>query len=142
MWKKEYTFVADQVTAKQVWQVWSDVANWSTWSRGVESAWWIAPYSELKTGARLYMKIKGGPKIKLFITEATPYTTFVDCTKFFGAQLYNRHDLQEENGSLQIKITIAIVGPLAWLWRKLIAETVAKNTPQQTQDLIAMARTK
>lgn len=49
------------------------------------------------------MKIKGGPKFKLFIAEAKPYTTFIDCIKFWGAQLYNSHKLQEVEGGLQIQ---------------------------------------
>lgn len=142
MWKSEYKIVADHVTAQQIWQVWSEIENWPSWSRGVEFARWIPPHSEFKTGAILYMKIKGGPKFKLYITEAKPYTTFIDCTKFWGAQLYNSHELQEVEGGLQINITITIVGPLAWLWSKLIGDRVAKTTPQQTQDLIAMAKTK
>lgn len=142
MWKKEYKIIVNDVTAKQIWQVWSEIENWPTWSRGVESAEWIPPHSEFKTGAVLDMKIKGGPKFKLYITEAKPYTTFIDCTKFWGAQLYNSHELRESDGSLQIDITTTITGPLAWLWCKLIGDRVAKNHPQQTQDLIAMAKTK
>ena len=117
MWKKEHKVIVSDVTAKQVWQVWSEIENWPKWDSSLESCWWIAPYSEFKAGAVLYMKVKGAPKFKIFISEAKPYQTFICYTQFIGARLYSIHELQEGEGALQISLTTTISGPLAWLWR-------------------------
>ncbi len=142
MWKKEHTTIAKGVAAQQIWQVWSDIENWPKWDSSLESCWWIAPHTEFKTGSVLYLKVNGGPKFKIFITEATPYATFICYTQFFGARMYSTHELLEVASGLQISLTTTIMGPLAWLWRKLVGENVAKITAQQTQNLIAMAKTK
>ena len=41
--------------------------------------------------------------------------------------------------ALEIRATMRIEGPLALLWRKLVAEGVAKGMPAQTEQLVEKA---
>lgn len=142
MWKKEHKVIAKDVTAQQIWQVWSDIKNWPKWDSGLEACWWLTPHTELKPGAIFNLKIKNGPKFKIFITEAKPYKAFIDYTQFFLARMYDTHELKETADGLEITNTISMTGPLAWVWRKLVGENVAAGISKQTQNLIEIARTK
>ena len=142
MWKKEHKVIVKDVTAQQIWQVWSDIENWPQWDSGLEACWWCTPKAEFKSGSTFNLKIKGGPTFKIFIADATPYKTFIDYTQFFLARMYDTHELKETAEGLEITNTTTMTGPLAWLWRKLVGEGVAKSIPQQTEHLIAMAKTK
>jgi hypothetical protein len=40
---------------------------------------------------------------------------------------------------LEIRNTTRVEGPLAWVWRKVVAEGVADSLPEQTSRLVARA---
>ena len=65
-----------------------------------------------------------------------PGAVFVDVTRFPLARMIDSHELIEHGDELEIKSTITLEGPLAFLWRKLVGEGVAKGLPEQTRRLI------
>lgn len=142
MWKKEHKTIVAGVTAEQVWRVWTDIKHWPTWDSSLISCSWITPHTEFKSGSVFKLKPKGGPAVKITLSEVVPLQKFSDYTQFFLARMYDIHELRVVPNGLEITNTITISGPLAWLWRKLVAENVAKSIAEQTENLIARAKTK
>jgi hypothetical protein len=68
-----------------------------------------------------------------------PNALFVDITRFPLARMVDSHELIERDGGLEIRTTIRMEGPLAFLWRKIVGEDVVKSLPAQTDNLIAQA---
>ena len=116
MWTKSYSKTVENLDATRVWTVWTDVNQWHTWQDDIESA---KLNGEFKKGSVIHFKPKGGPNIRLELTEV---------------------ELLDHGDKLEIKSTIRIEGPLSFLWRKLVAENVAKGLKEQTERLIEKAK--
>jgi hypothetical protein len=136
MWSRSYSKTVEGVNASQVWKVWTDVNQWHTWQDDIEHA---KLTGEFVIGNVIRFKPKGGPNINIEITEVKPNSAFVDVTRFPLARMYDAHELIDRGHALEIKTTIRIEGLLSFLWRKLVAENVAKGMPEQTDKLIERA---
>lgn len=137
MWTKSYSKTVENLDGSRVWRIWTDVNQWHTWQDDIE-------YAELdgkfKTGNVIRFKPKGGPALKIELTEVKPGSVFVDLTRFPMARMYDSHELIDHGGKLELKSTIRIQGPLSFLWRKLVAENVANGLKEQTDKLIEKSR--
>jgi len=133
MWTKSYSKTVEGLNAIEVWTVWTDVNQWHTWQDDIEFAKLNGEFSK---GGLIQFKPKGGPNIKLELTEVKPYSVFVDLTRFPLAKMFDLHEIIDHGEKLEIKSTIRIEGPLSFLWRKLVAENVAKGLEEQTDRLI------
>lgn len=136
MWSESYSKKVKGLKVDQLWKVWSDVNQWHTWQNDIDYA---KLEGEFKTGNRFLFKPKGGPKIKIELIEVEPNKIFTDLTRFPMAKMYGRHEFIDHGDELEIKITISIDGILSFLWRKLVAENVAKGLKEQTENLIQRA---
>ncbi len=85
----------------------------------------------------MQFKPKGGPLIPITLTCVEPTHLFVDLTKFPGARMLDDHEIIQHDDGVEIKTTIRIEGPLAWLWRRLVVNDIVRGLPQQTEQLIA-----
>jgi hypothetical protein len=137
MWCKSYSKTVEGLSANQVWKVWTDVNQWHTWQDDIEYANLDGEFIE---GNVFLFKPKGGPNIKIELTEVESNSIFVDLTRFPLARMYDSHELIEHGDKLEIKTTIRIEGPLSFLWRKLVAENVANGMKEQTERLIEKAK--
>ncbi|WP_172380032.1 hypothetical protein [Vibrio sp. Vb339] len=137
MWTKTTSLIVDGLSANKVWKVWADVNQWHTWQGDIEYA---TLESEFKKGAVLKFKPKGGPKINIELIEVRESSMFMDLTKFPFAKMYDSHELIEHGNQLEIKSTLKIEGPLSWLWKKLVAESIASGMDHQLSQLIEKSR--
>jgi hypothetical protein len=133
MWSKSYSKMIEGVNAGQVWNVWTDVNQWHTWQDDIDHAKLDGGF---ETGNVIHFKPKGGPNIKLELTEVKPNSVFIDLTRFPLAKMYDLHELIDHGNKLEIKSTIRIEGPLSFIWKKLVAENVANGLEEQTEKLI------
>jgi hypothetical protein len=78
--------------------------------------------------------------VKIMLTEVNHGSSFTDCTTFFGAKMYDTHALEQTPEGLKLINTLIVTGPLRWLWIKLVAQHVANSIPEETENLIALAR--
>ncbi|MBS0289034.1 MAG: hypothetical protein JSS07_03210 [Proteobacteria bacterium] len=74
------------------------------------------------------------------IIECIPNQSFTDYTKFLLAGLYGIHHMEKTDKGLKLTTTIKVVGPLSWVWRKIVAEEILATLPHQTDMLIKLAR--
>jgi len=100
---------------------------------------WAELNEPFEAGAVFRFKPKGGPKLSMRITECVPNQSFTDCFKIPFARLYGIHQMELTNEGLKIITSIKVEGLLGWLLRKIIAEKVAAEVPEQTAMLIKLA---
>jgi len=134
MWTQTYSKRIKGLSVDQIWQVWTDVDQWSTWQDDVE---YSKMQSEFKTGGTFAFHPKGGPKLTLELTEVEVRKNFVDLTRFPLAKMYDSHEIFVHGDEIELKCTLTIKGPLSFLWKKIVAENVAKGIPSQLEALIA-----
>ncbi len=137
MWSKNYSKTVKGLTAGQVWKVWADVNHWHTWQNDIDYA---KLDGEFKVGEKFLLKPKGGPKVNIEIVRAERNKLFTDLTRFPLAKMYGHHEFIDHGDALEIKTSMSIHGPLAFIWRKLVAEDVARGLSQQTESLVERAR--
>ncbi|MEO5672565.1 MAG: SRPBCC family protein [Ramlibacter sp.] len=134
MWTQSYSKTVSGLSAAQVWKVWSDVDRWHLWQDDIEFARMNGPF---ESGGSFKFKPKGGPNLTLELSEVRPGEMFVDITRFPLARMVDSHEIIKRGDALEIKTTVRMEGPLAFLWRKLVGEDVVKSLPAQTDNLIA-----
>jgi hypothetical protein len=127
----------EDVTAEQVWRVWSDVNRWQAWQPDIEYARLDGPF---EAGQVFRFRPKGGPELGIEITEARPLAGYADLTRFPGAKMLDSHEIVDHGGRIEIRNTLTVSGPLGFLWRRLVAEGVAAGIEDQTRRAVEQAR--
>jgi hypothetical protein len=136
MWSRTHSQTVRGLKAEQVWHVWTDVSRWHTWQPDIEYARLDGAFA---VGNTFVLKPKGGPRVNIEIIVADPSCRFTDLTRFPGARMYGNHEFLVRGDELEIRTTMSIEGPLAFLWRKIVAEGVAKGMAVQTERLLEKA---
>jgi hypothetical protein len=137
MWAKSYSKVYPDVKRANAWQVWSDVKNWPRWDKELQSSQ-IA--SSFTNGSRYIVKYLHGPKVTLTLLEVIANKKFTDFGKFFGATLYETHELEDTPDGLRILVTTTLLGPLSMLWALLIGKHIERAMPKQIDTLALLAK--
>lgn len=127
----------DNVNKEKIFALWADVNNWHQFNHGIEYA---KLEGEFKVGNYFILGLKGGQKVKIELFEVTTNQSFTDVTKFPLAKMYGIHEIIEHNGYLELKATITIEGILSFLWKKLVAQSVADKLGEDMDSLIALAK--
>jgi len=137
MWTHTYSKTVPEVGAARLWKAWTDVDQWKTWQDDIELARLEGPFQD---GSTIHFKPKGGPTLRLALQDVRPGLAFTDVTRFPLARMYDVHELVERGGAVEVRTTLRLEGPLAFLWRRLVAGGIAKGLPDQTDRLIERAR--
>jgi len=138
MWEHSCSKVYSGITKEAIWHLWSDVNNWHKYDPDIEYA---KMDSSFEKGNFFILKPKGTPfKVNIQLVDVQKYKSYTDCTKFFGAKMYGMHEMHQEGENIRLSITMKVTGPLSWLWRKLVAEGVAKSNLEQMDNLAHQAR--
>ncbi|MBX9831156.1 hypothetical protein K2X40_04330 [Candidatus Babeliales bacterium] len=133
MWKQSCSKLYQNVKKEEVWCLWTDVNNWSSWHDDLDYCKMTGPFV---VGNYFMLKPKGASAVKIELTEVNEGTSFTDCTTFFGAKMYDTHTLEETPDGLLLTNTVVVTGPLRWLWVKLVAQKVA-NGGEAHMDMLA-----
>ena len=137
MFSHTHSALATDLSAEQVWSTWTDVNRWHEWQDDIEFARLDAPFTP---GSTFTFKPKGGPTIDIELTRVEPNAVFTDLTRFPLARMLDSHELIDRGTSLEVRTTITLSGPLAFLWRKLVVDKIVKDLPHQTERLLQHAR--
>jgi hypothetical protein len=127
MWTRSYSTVTNEVTKEQMWKLFSDVNNWHTWDQGVEFSMMEGKFEK---GNHFMFQPKGGPKLKIQIVEATENKSFTDFTSFPLAKMYGEHTFEETPSGLKLTTTMKMEGLLGFLWRKIVAQKIVDDLPE------------
>jgi hypothetical protein len=137
MWIKSYSKVYQNIKKEDVWQIWADVDHYTRWHDDLD---YCQLYGRFVVGNYFMLKPKGAPAVKVAIIELIENKKFVDCTQFFGAKMFDIHELVETPDGLQIKNTIQVTGLLSFLWVQLVAKKVAVSAAKETDSLVNLLR--
>jgi hypothetical protein len=137
MWIKSHSMVTKEVTKEQMWKLWSDINRWSVWDKSLETT---KLEGEFVAGNSYIFQPKGGPKMKLKIHEAVVNHKFTDITSFPLAKMYGEHTFEETRDGLKLTTTMKVVGPLGFLWRKLVAQKIVDSLPRDMVTQIEAAK--
>ncbi len=137
MWTKSHSIVTKEVTKEQMWKLLADVNQWHTWDNGVEFAKLEGAFEK---GNHFMFQPKGGPTLKIEIVEAIENQNFTDFTKFPLAKMYGEHTLEETPNGLKITTTMKVEGILGFLWRKIVAQKIVDDLPEDMLQQIQTAK--
>jgi len=137
MWVKSYNKIYQDVKKEDIWRLWADVNNWPNWDKELE---YCKMESDFVERANFILKSKGGPKVKITLSKVVTNKEFTDYCRFFGATMYDAHELEETPEGLRIINTITVTGPLGFLWVRLVAKNVANAVPFQMDALVNLAK--
>jgi polyketide cyclase/dehydrase/lipid transport protein len=136
-WEREYALTVTDLSRDEVWRAWEDVNHWNRWDDDLEFARLDGAF---KKGERFTLKPKGGPRVTIELAEVERLASFTDLTRFPLARMWGTHELRDSSRGLVLRSVIRVDGPLAFLWRKIVAEGVARGLERQTHRLIAYVR--
>jgi len=137
MWTKSHSVVTKEVTKEQMWKLFADVNKWPSWDNGVEFA---KLEGNFEKGNHFIFQPKGGPKLTIGIVEATKNKSFTDYTKFPLAKMYGEHLFEETPDGLRLTTTMKVEGMLGFIWRKIVAQKIVDNLPDDMQQQIKTAK--
>jgi hypothetical protein len=120
-----------------MWKLFADVNNWHTWDNGVEFAHLEGQFEK---GNYFMFQPTGGPKLKIEIAEATANKSFTDLTKFPLAKMYGEHTFEETASGLKLTTTMKVQGLLGFVWRKIVAQKIVDDLPEDMQQQIKTAK--
>ena len=133
MWVRSYSKVYQGVTKQEAWNAFSDVNHWADWHSDLD---YCKMEGAFVVGNFFKLKPRGGPEFKVTLTEVVEGKKFTDCTRFFGAKMFDSHEFEETSEGLRLTHTLKVTGILQWLWIKLVAKNVADSAPSESQGLI------
>jgi len=134
---KRYTHsTKTELDPHDLWKVFSDLEHWNTWDSGLDSTRWID-----KTARIFELKPKGGGAVKIHVSAYEEGRLWTDQTKFPLAVLEGEHlFLPLPEGGTEVRTTMTVKGPLAWLWNKIVVQGIAAGQEEQTSALIDRAK--
>jgi len=137
MWVRTFSRVYPGIDKETIWKLWTDIEGWPAWHGDLD---YCKLQGSFKVGNHFILKPKGMRPVKILLTEIEEGIKFTDCTIFFGAKMFDTHAMEDTKEGLRLINTLVVVGPLKWLWIKLVAKHVANTVMDETEALIKLAR--
>jgi DNA-binding MarR family transcriptional regulator len=135
MWKQTYSKVFTNIAKEAIWKVWTDITNWPRWHIDIHHATLSTP---LLPGGHLTLHLKFGPTVKATLITIDKDQKLAYRISFFGGDMYVTHDMTEEFKGLKLTTTLEVNGPLALIWRKLVAKKIASTLCEQTRLVVSL----
>lgn len=136
MWVRSYSKLYKGITRQQIWKLWTNVNQWPLWDHDIEYCNLDGPF---EVGASFILKPKGAPKVTVSLIAIENEKMFTDCTVFFGAKMYGKHELSLEGDELRLTTTMMVTGILKYLWIRLVAQGIVDMLPEQMDTLVQQA---
>ncbi|HEU5266112.1 MAG TPA: SRPBCC family protein [Jatrophihabitans sp.] len=116
---------------------WADMATWPEWNLDTE---WVRLDGPFVQGATGQLKPKGGPKVPFTVERLVPGREFVDVSRLLGARLTFAHTVRElADGGCAVHVVVTLTGPLAFVWRLILAKGIAASAQPDLDRLAAAA---
>jgi hypothetical protein len=137
MWTKTYQKTFTGIKASDIWRLWTDINNWPSWHDDLD---YCQIYGPFQVGSYFILKPKSMGPVTITLTAVEVGKSFTDCTRFFGAKMFDTHTVEETSEGILLTNTLIVTGPLAWLWIRLVAQNVAKSVPDEVESVVRIAR--
>ncbi|WGL59751.1 hypothetical protein QEJ31_14555 [Pigmentibacter sp. JX0631] len=137
MWRYKYEKTYENIEKKTIWELWSDIENWKKWNPGIKDSKLNGSFSEGSTFTLITLE---GREVNLKLIEVVKEHKFVDCTQLPGAKMYGIHEIIPEKNGVRLVTIIKIEGILTFLWKRIIGNKIVQKIPQQTENLVELAK--
>jgi hypothetical protein len=128
--------VRTDVPSRSLWSVFSDLENWKLWDAGVEDTRWVD-----REGKVFTLTPRGSRPVTIRVSAYEEGRLWTDRTAFPLAVLEGEHTFRSlPGGGTEIRTTMRVRGPLAFLWDRLVVRGIASGAKEQTEALISRAR--
>ena len=107
-------------TAKIIWKIWTDVANWNQWDRGLKEA---ILEGDFKVGTKGKLIPDKGPRSKFFISEVIPAESYTFKTKIPLGWLIIKRYLNVKEGKTYFTHDVQFTGML----KKILGNKLGKS---------------
>lgn len=138
MWTRTHSKVIKSVNEEAIWDRWCDVNNWHEWVPNIEYCQLEKPF---QTGSQFILKPKGASAVIVQLVDVIKDQKFTGCTRFFGATMYDTHEMHKDPQGIRLTVTLRVTGPLGFFWRMLVAEKIANNLPTLIKNLAGVVST-
>jgi uncharacterized protein YndB with AHSA1/START domain len=109
-----------------VWQALVDWESWPEWDKGQESIRFKGP---LNVGSSGKLKIRGGPKVDLRITDFEPGHDYTSEFRLLGSRFIFSHSIEAEGESTRVTFAVFTTGIFGALLHGLLRSQVETNLP-------------
>jgi hypothetical protein len=120
-----------------VWRRYLDVEHWRDWSRhGVE---WSRIDGPFEVGTKGKSKPPGSRPLTFRLVAVEPDALFASEVKMPGARLRFDHVIEPREPGSRITHRVALDGPLAFLYTRIVRKGIERGLPDGLDRLAAMA---
>ncbi|RKF19449.1 hypothetical protein D6851_13055 [Altericroceibacterium spongiae] len=110
-----------------VFAFYEDVGGWPDWDRDVQA---VDLPGGLKGGATGWLKAPRGPRVKIRVAELVPGRSFIMESRLPFCRLQFGHDLQPDTRGTVASHWVQFLGPLAFLFRRLMSKSIRASLPE------------
>ena len=130
--------IATPAQAETIWQLYSDIATWTQWDKGIEYASLEGPFVK---GTRGILQPEGQERLALELTEVEPCRGFSDLTDIpnAGIQVRFTHRLTPSEEGTIVSHKVEITGPNAEVIGPGFIAALSEGIPQTMAGLVALA---
>jgi hypothetical protein len=128
--------VSSSATPAAFFAQWADMATWPEWNLDTEWVRLDGPFIEGATGE---LKPKGGPKVRFVVERLVDGEEFTDVSRLLGARLTFRHLVSRRVGRTTVSVEVSLTGPLAPLWRLVLAGGIRASLRPDLERLVQRA---
>jgi len=122
-----------------IWEIWTNVPNWSNWVSGLKAAELKTKFSE---GAKGKLTPDKGPKARFKIVDVTEGIGYTLKTKIPFGWLNAKRTLESKNGSTYFTHEVGFTGLLKKVFFKKFGKRYEKMLPQVMQEISKIAEEK
>ncbi len=122
--------------SKKIWNVWTDVANWKQWDKGLKDA---VLYGEFIKGAKGKLIPEKGLKSKFVISELIPNQSYTFKTKIPFGFLIIKRTLEVKEGRTYFTHDVQFTGLLKKTFGKKLGKNYKAMLPQVLTEIKQIA---
>jgi hypothetical protein len=130
-WEFEHSAESEAPPAS-IWERYTDVEQWSEWSKGVEES---SLEGEFEPGSKGTLKPPNLPKSRFELIEVEPERGFVSQAKLPGGTLRFEHTIEPANGGTRITHRATFDGLLSVVWIPVVGRIVKRELPESVERL-------
>src|SRR5438105_8256407 len=135
-WQRECS-ADSKAPPEAVWELYTDVDNWSDWSeKGVERS---SIDGDFKVGTTGMSKAPHLPKGRFELVEVEAEHKFVTKSTLPGATLYFEHMVEPADNGSHITHRAILDGPLTFAWQPLVGWIIGRGMPDSVNRLAELA---
>jgi hypothetical protein len=131
--------VRTKAKPEAIWALWSKIETWPIWDHGIEGG---KVEGAFVTGAKGWLKPKGGPKVNFDLLDVQENRRFHDRSYLPLTHLDFIHTLEREGEFTIVTHQVEMKGLLTFIFSRVIGSGIKKDMPAAMAKLVEIAEGK